>query len=108
MSAPKSPLTRRAMLTRIGLAAGTAYVAPTMLHLTPAHASGASAPSAASRPRPASGPSRPRAAASRPGASRPSASTSRPGNSRPSRPASHHHIPQGQMPLWMLRLLGLA
>jgi hypothetical protein len=37
--------TRRHLLTRLGLAAGVAYVAPTMLQLTPAHASGKSRPS---------------------------------------------------------------
>jgi len=37
--------TRRRLLTRLGLAAGAAYVAPTMLHLTPASASGRSRPS---------------------------------------------------------------
>ena len=62
-------LSRRRLLARLGLAAGLAYVAPTMLELTPAHASGASRgsrPSRASRP---SRPSRPgnRARVSRPG-----------------------------------------
>jgi hypothetical protein len=38
-------LSRRRLLTRLGLAAGVAYVAPTMLHLTPAKASGKSRPS---------------------------------------------------------------
>ena len=46
MSQDDSPnLSRRRLLTRLGLAAGVAYVAPTMLHLTPAHASGKSRPS---------------------------------------------------------------
>jgi hypothetical protein len=44
------PLSRRHLLTRLGLAAGVAYVAPTMLHLTPAKASGASRGSRNSRP----------------------------------------------------------
>ena len=46
MSQDDTPnLSRRRLLTRLGLAAGVAYVAPTMLHLTPAHASGKSRPS---------------------------------------------------------------
>ena len=35
-------ISRRRLLTRLGLAAGAAYVAPVMLHLNPARASGAS------------------------------------------------------------------
>ncbi|KJS44977.1 MAG: hypothetical protein VR71_03815 [Roseovarius sp. BRH_c41] len=35
-------LTRRRLLTRLGLATGLAYVAPVMMHLGAAHASGAS------------------------------------------------------------------
>ncbi len=35
-------LTRRKLLGRVGLAAGAAYVAPVMLHLNAAHASGGS------------------------------------------------------------------
>ena len=42
--------TLRRLLTRLGLAAGVAYVAPTMLHLTPAKATGASRGSGYSRP----------------------------------------------------------
>ena len=38
-------LSRRRLLARLGLAAGAAYVAPTLLHLTPASASGKSRPS---------------------------------------------------------------
>jgi hypothetical protein len=46
MSTDDTPdLSRRRLLTRLGLAAGVAYVAPTMLHLTPAKASGNSRPS---------------------------------------------------------------
>lgn len=46
MSKDDTPdLSRRRLLTRLGLAAGAAYVAPTMLHLTPAKASGNSRPS---------------------------------------------------------------
>lgn len=60
-------LSRRRLLTRIGLAAGTAYVAPTLLHLTPARASDGSR-----------GSGRARASYSRP-------SYSRPSFSRPSR-----------------------
>ena len=43
-------LSRRRLLARLGLAAGVAYVAPTMLQLTPAHASGFSRGSGYSRP----------------------------------------------------------
>ena len=43
-------LSRRHLLTRLGLAAGAAYVAPTLLQLTPAHASGYSRGSGYSRP----------------------------------------------------------
>jgi hypothetical protein len=43
-------LSRRRLLARLGLAAGTAYVAPTLLQLTPAHASGFSRGSGYSRP----------------------------------------------------------
>lgn len=35
-------LTRRKLLGRVGLAAGAAYVAPVMMHLNAAHASGGS------------------------------------------------------------------
>lgn len=42
-------LTRRRLLTRLGLASGAAYVAPTLLQLTPAHASGFSRGSGYSR-----------------------------------------------------------
>jgi hypothetical protein len=53
MSQDDTPnLTRRRLLTRLGLAAGAAYVAPTMLHLTPASASGRSGYSRPSYSRP--------------------------------------------------------
>lgn len=43
MTKDESPtLTRRRALARLGLAAGLAYVAPVMVHLGAAHASGAS------------------------------------------------------------------
>ncbi len=60
-------LSRRRLLARLGLAAGTAYVAPTLLQLTPARASEGSR-----------GSGRARASYSRP-------SYSRPSYSRPSR-----------------------
>ncbi len=92
----KPDLTRRRLFARLGLAAGTAYVAPVMLHLSPAHASGASRPSGPSRASRPSAPSRP----SRPSLpSRPSQSAR---GSYPSRPGS-----TDEMPLWMLQLLGL-
>lgn len=52
MTAKDTPpdLSRRRLLTRLGLAAGAAYVAPTLLHLTPAQASGFSRGSGYSRP----------------------------------------------------------
>ena len=46
----KPDLSRRRLLARLGLAAGAAYVAPTLLQLTPAHASGFSRGSGYSRP----------------------------------------------------------
>ena len=54
-------LSRRRLRARRGLAAGAAYVAPTLLQLTPAHASGFSRGSGYSRPsysRPSRGASR--------------------------------------------------
>lgn len=38
----KTDLSRRRMLARLGLATGAAYVAPVMMHLSAAHASGGS------------------------------------------------------------------
>ena len=64
-------LSRRRLLARIGLAAGTAYMAPTLLQLTPAKASQGSR-----------GSDRARASYSRP-------SYSRPSFSRPSRHDRH-------------------
>lgn len=64
-------LSRRRLLTRLGLAAGAAYVTPTLLQLTPAHASGFSRGSGYSRPS-YSRPSYSRASFSRPSYSRPS------------------------------------
>lgn len=56
-------VTRRALLTRLGLAAGAAYVAPTMIQFGAAQAasgpSGASAPSKPSKVSKPSKPSRP-------------------------------------------------
>lgn len=48
----KPDLSRRRLLTRLGLAAGAAYVAPTMLQMTPAKASGRSGYSRPSYSRP--------------------------------------------------------
>lgn len=73
-------ITRRAALTRLGLAAGAAYAAPTMVGFNAARASGASGSSGASSnsgPSSGSGPSR---------SSRPSYAGR--GNSGPSRPHS--------------------
>lgn len=64
-------LSRRHLLTRLGLAAGAAYAAPTLLQLTPAHASGFSRSSGYSRPS-FSRPSHSRPSFSRPSFSRPS------------------------------------
>ena len=53
MSQDDTPhVSRRRLLTRLGLAAGVAYVAPTMLQLTPAKASGRSGRSRPSYSRP--------------------------------------------------------
>ena len=101
-------LTRRHLLTRIGLAAGTAYVAPTLIGFNAARASGASgggsAPSRSAVSR-SSGPSRPRSTENRPGRSAPSR---RSGPSRSaSRPSSRTAGPNGEMPLWMREMLGV-
>lgn len=69
-------MTRRRMLARVGLAAGAVYVAPTMIGLNAAHASGNSGASGGS-----SGGSGGNSGASRSGNS----SASRSGNSGPSR-----------------------
>jgi hypothetical protein len=106
-------INRRQLLGKLGLATGVVYVAPTMLQLTPAHAS---TPSRASRPsRPSSStpsrPSRPSSAGSRISRpSRPSFTTPRayPSQSnRPSRPARLPGNPK-EMPLWLQQLLGLV
>jgi hypothetical protein len=55
------PVTRRHLLTRLGLATGAAYAAPVMLHLDAARASGVSGRSLPSRSYPSvSSPSRAR------------------------------------------------
>lgn len=56
-----TPITRRQLLTRLGLTTGAAYVAPVMLHLDAARASGVSGQSLPSRSYPSvSSPSRAR------------------------------------------------
>lgn len=55
----KTKPNRRAVLAKLGLAAGAAYVAPAMLSLSPAYASSGSAPSRGSAPSGYSAPSRP-------------------------------------------------
>lgn len=75
---PDAPdLSRRRLLTRLGLATGAAYMAPTLLQLTPAHASGFSRGSGYSRP-----------SISRP-------SFSRPSFSRPSRGGRRQYYDRG-------------
>jgi hypothetical protein len=72
---------RRKVLAKLGLAAGAAYMAPVMLSLSQAHASGYSGASAASAPSRSSGPSR-ASGPSRPGGSGGSSG----GGNRPRRP----------------------
>lgn len=80
-------ISRRAMLRRLGLAAGAAYVAPAMVGFNAAHASGASGASGGSgRGRGGSGASRSGPSRSGPSRSRPSRGrTGRSGASRPGR-----------------------
>jgi len=110
-SAKTQTITRRRMLARLGLMAGTIYTAPTLLHLTPAHASGASGgsggssgPSSSSGPSASSGPSSssgPSTSSGPSSSSRPSygggrssgPSRNRGGQSRPSR-----ILPRGTRP----------
>lgn len=86
-------LTRRRLLARVGLAASAAYMAPAMIGLNAAHASGNSGASGGN-----SGPSRNRS--SGPSRSRPSG---------PSRNRSGASSGRGRkntdMPLWLRRLL---
>lgn len=94
-------LTRRRLLARVGLAAGAAYMAPAMVGLNAAHASGNSGGSGGS-----SGPSRGRS--SGPSRSRPSG----PSRSRPSGPSRNRaRASRGRRrtdrdtPLWLRRLM---
>lgn len=101
MTTPTDPaLTRRRLLSRLGLGLGVAYVAPVMLHLDQAAAS--SWPSRRSR---ASQPSR------RSRSSAPSRRSHHSRGSHPSRPTgwqTQGRDSTGEMPLWLLRALGLA
>lgn len=102
MAKTEKPLARREFLARVGLAAGTAYVAPSLTSLGMARASGASG---ASSPSPASGPS-------------PMSRSSGPSRgSRPSRPGGRSNSnyggsrwngsqQAGEVPRWMRRLFG--
>lgn len=89
MSKHEEKLSRRKLLARIGLAAGAVYVAPAMIGLGAASASGVSRVSRASRPSRGSRPSRP-SGPSRPGRS------GRHRISRGSRPSRPYH--RGQRP----------
>lgn len=105
---PKTTPSRRAVLARLGLAAGAAYMAPVMLSMSTAQASSGSAPSRASRPSAPSRASRP-SAPSRP--SRPSApSRPRPaGSGNTPRPAPNQASASGQrltFQQWLLLFFG--
>lgn len=98
-TSPKQ-ITRRNLLIRSGFAAGAAYVAPAMLGLNAAHASGASN----------SGPSRSAPSRSAPSRSMPSA-PSRGSNSGPSRIGTQGRVRHGgtsgngQLPPWLLQIV---
>lgn len=90
-------MTRRRLFARVGLAAGAVYVAPTIIGLNAAHASGNSGASGASGG--TSGASR----SSNSGASRSGTSgVSRGRNSRPSRSGQGNG---NNLPLWLRRML---
>lgn len=94
-------MTRRRLFARVGLAASAAYVAPTMIGLNAAHASGNSGASGGS-----SGASGGNSGASRGGNSGPSrgrnSGASRGRNSRPSRNGQGNG---DDLPLWLRRML---
>lgn len=98
---PANPMTRRRLLARVGLAASAVYVAPTMIGLNAAHASGNSGASGGS-----SGASGGNSGASRSGNS----GASRGGNSGPSRgrnsrPSRNRRGNGDELPLWLRRML---
>lgn len=102
---PGSPkdITRRNLLIRTGIVAGAAYVAPAMMGLNAAHASGASR-SAPSR----SAPSRSAPSRSAPSRSAPSAPSRASGPSRVSASGRIHQggsSNNGQLPSWLLQLM---
>lgn len=81
-STTSTVLTRRRLLTRVGLAAGAAYMAPAMVGLNAARASGGSGGNS--------------------GASRSTASAPSRGNSGPSRPRRRNG---DDTPRWLRRML---
>ena len=99
-----NPMTRRRLLARVGLAAGAVYVAPAMIGLDAAHASGNSGNSGASGG--SSGASGGNSGVSRSGSSRASngrnSGRSRGGKSRPSRSGGRNG---DDLPIWLRRLL---
>lgn len=107
MNSRKDTATRRQMLARLGLAAGAAYVAPTMMGLNAARASGASGASGGGN----SGPSGSGGGtSSNSGPSRSGGSNS--GNSGPSRNRNGNDSGQTranavEMPRWMRQMLGI-
>jgi hypothetical protein len=96
-STTSTVLTRRRLLTRVGLAAGAAYMAPAMVGLNAARASGVSGGSSGASRSAASAPSRGNSGPSRGGNSGPSRS----GNSGPSRPRRRN---VDETPRWLRRL----
>lgn len=95
-------LTRRRMLARVGLAAGAAYMAPAMVGLNAAHASGRSGASGGS-----SGPSNSRSSGpSRGRSSGPSRGrSSGASRSRASGPSRYRGRTDTETPRWLRRLM---
>ena len=95
-------LTRRRLLARVGLAAGAAYVAPVMMGLNAAHASGASGGNSGGN----SGASRGgNSAPSRSRASAPSRGTSAPSRGRASGPSRARGRAGSDVPAWLRRMM---
>ncbi|MCU0907590.1 MAG: hypothetical protein MUF73_09125 [Rhodobacteraceae bacterium] len=100
MSTTGKPIARRQLLARIGLAAGAAYVAPSLTTLGMARASGASGGSGASAVSRQSSPSR---------QSRQSGPSRQSRASRPSGPGRGDWTGSqqvGEVPVWVRRMLG--
>ncbi|MCU0814902.1 MAG: hypothetical protein MUF74_00015 [Cypionkella sp.] len=113
MTTGKETVSRRQLLARLGLAAGAAYVAPTMLGMNAARASGASR---GGNSGPSGGGNRGGGASRNSGPSRSRSSRnsgpSRNGPSRNSGPSrgnrnGQNRATSAEMPIWMRRMLGI-